>query len=77
MSLSLFTEDGHLISGKKFDFMHKFEELVPGEKDRHINACDAAIFYGHSVIQMLTPPSTSNNTITFRDMVTRFLKHIM
>lgn len=53
MPLSLFTEEGLMLSCKKSDFMHKLEELGPEEKINNIDTCDAIIFDGHAIIEML------------------------
>ena len=74
--LSLFTEEGIMLSCVKSDFMHKLDDLVPGDKISKINVCDAVIFDGHAVIQMLAPPSTSIKT-TFKEMASRFCKYTM
>ena len=56
--------------------MHKLEDLLPGDKISKINVCDAVVFDGHAVIQMLAPPSTSIKT-TFKEMASRFCKYTM
>ena len=44
--LSLFAEDGVMVSCTKSDFMHKLEDLVPGTNVNQIEGCDAVIFDG-------------------------------
>jgi len=63
---SIFTDQGLMVSCAKSDFMHKLEELVPGEKIVKITACDAVIFDGHAVIQKLPPPTSSTTNVTFK-----------
>jgi len=74
---SIFTEQGVMVSCVKSDFMHKLEELVPGEKIVKITACDAVIFDGHAVIQQLTPPTSSTTNVTFQEMAARFVAHVL
>ena len=74
--LSIFNDDGTMVTCKKSDTMHMLEELVPGDKitslDKHV---DAVIYDGHAIIQSLPAPSTTL-PITFKDMVSRFLSHV-
>ena len=74
--LSLFTEDGCMTACAKSDFMHKLEELIPGDKVTAIPSCDAVVFDGHASIQMLGAP-TSLGKISFKDMAGRFISHIL
>ena len=59
--LSLFTEDGCMTACAKSDFMHKLEELIPGDKVTAIPSCDAVVFDGHASIQMLGAPTSLGN----------------
>jgi hypothetical protein len=74
--LSLFAEDGTMLACAKSDFMHKLEELVPGDKITTIQRCDALLFDGHASIQMLSGTATLG-PMCFRDMAERFIGHIM
>ena len=46
--LSLFAEDGTVMSGTKSDFMHELEERVTQEKITRICHCNAAVVDGHA-----------------------------
>ena len=65
--LSLFTEDGNMLTCAKSEFMHKLEEMVPGEKRMSIKRCEAVIFDGHASIQMLVVLNTVEKA-TFKIM---------
>lgn len=73
--LSLFSDDGAMVSCKKSDFMHKLEELLP-EKITEIPPADAVLFDGHAIIQALQAPEKQVNMITFRDMASDFLSYV-
>ena len=73
--LSLFSEDGVMLSGTKSDFMHKLEGLLTDSSTHFIPDCDCIIFDGHAVIQMLQAPTALRNS--FRQMAERFFRHIV
>ena len=74
--LSLFADDGTMLSCAKSDFMHKLEELIPHDKVTEIQRCDALVIDGHASIQMLGVPMTTGK-MCFRGMAERFIGHIM
>ena len=49
--LSMFAEDGTMLSCTKSDFMHRLESLA--DKITSISNCDAIVYDGHASIQML------------------------
>lgn len=74
--MSIFDDDGTMVTCNKSDTIHKLEELIPGDKitglDKHV---DAVIYDGNAVIQSLPAPSTTL-PITFQDVASRFLSHV-
>ena len=52
--LSIFSEDGSMVTGVKSQFLHKLEELVTGERVTKIDECDIIIFDCHAIIQMMS-----------------------
>ena len=74
--LSLFSEDGAPLSGVKSQFMHKLEDLLPGDKLTSVKGSEAMIFDGHAIIQMLPGPSLKEK-VTFKDMAVNFLDYIL
>ena len=74
--LSLFTEDDNITTCAKSDFMHKVEELIPGDKHKSVDTCDALLFDGHTCIQMLPSPTRIQN-MPFKDMPQRCLSYIL
>ena len=75
--MSIFNEDGTVVSTTKSDTMHKLEELIPEGKITSLNKhMDAIIFDGHAVIQSLPPPATTL-PISFKDMAHKFMLHII
>lgn len=74
--LSLFTEEGIMVSCKKSDYMHKLEELIPGGRLTTVEACDVIIFDGHAIIHLL-PAHTLLTKATFQDTAEAFMNHVM
>ena len=72
--LSLFTDDGEMISPTKSDFMHKLEEKVAEEITITVENVGCMLFDGMAVIQMLQPETSKK---TYRDMTNMFWKYIM
>lgn len=58
MPLILFTENGNTMTCAKSEFMHKLEEMIPGEKRMSTQRCDVVIFDGLASIQMLGVQNT-------------------
>ena len=75
--LSLFTDSGAMISSAKSQFLHRLEDILPGEKITEIGSADAMLFDGHAVIQSLPPPNSAVQKTTFRDMASKFVNHII
>lgn len=57
--------------------MHKLEKLAADQNIVEINADDAVIFDGHADIQWISLPDNSVKKVTFQEMGTRFLSHIL
>ena len=72
--LSLFTDDGEMISPTKSDFMHKLEEKVAEEITITVENVGCMLFDGMAVIQILQPETSKK---TYRDMTNMFWKYIM
>ena len=72
--LSLFTDDGEMISPTKSIFMHKLEEKVSQEITTSVKNVDCILFDGMAVIQMLQPETSKK---TYRDMANMSWKYIM
>ena len=51
--LSMFKEDGTMITSKKSEFMHRLEALVPNKITTISEIVDATVYDGHAVIQLL------------------------
>lgn len=76
--LSMFTDTGSMVSCAKSQFMHKLEEMIPGDKITAIASCDAMVFDGHAIIQTLLPPSHATvQKPSFKDMAGKFIDHVM
>ena len=73
--LSIYHEDGSMISCVKSDFMHKLETLHEG-KITSVQSPDCIIFDAMAIIQMLPTPSKPGK-VTFLDMAEQFLHHIL
>ena len=73
--LSMFTDEGLISSCNKSDYLHKLEELVPGDGITAVDMCDVIIFDGHAIIQAL--PTSHLPKSTFKDMADAFMNHIM
>ena len=71
--LSLFHEDGSMLTSTKSDFLHKLEDLLTEEPQDNVKA-DCRIYDGHAVIQMLPGPS---GVATYQDMAGRFFGYIL
>jgi hypothetical protein len=74
--LSMFTEEGLIATCNKSDYMHKLEELVPGDGIAAVDLCDTIIFDGHAIIQALSTPNIIVKA-TFKYMADAFMSHIM
>jgi hypothetical protein len=74
--LILFAENGTMMTCAKSDFMHKLEELIPGDKVTYIQRCDAVVFDGHASMQMLRAPTTLGKT-SFKEMTGCFIGHVL
>ena len=73
--LSMFHDDGTMISTDKSQFLHKLEELIPGERLTQIDECDAVIIDGNAVIHMLHVPPLDRKP-TFQDMADSFGQYV-
>ena len=74
-SLSMFSDDGSMISCTKSDFMCKLESLLEN-KIVSIKSADCIIFDAMATIQMLPLP-TQTLKISFSDMAKQFLQCIL
>ena len=74
--LSMFAEDGTMISTDKSQFMHKLEDLIPNEKITEVTDVDAIIFDGHAVIHQLQMPPNMEK-VHFKDMADCFMKYVV
>lgn len=72
--LSLFQEDGKMLSCVKSDFMHKVEEKLHCDKITNVELADAVIFDGPAIVQSLQP-SSGTTQITFQNMAEQFMQH--
>ena len=73
--LSLFHEDGSMLTSAKSEFMHKLESLLPADSAQSSCNADCIIYDGHATIQALVPPPLLQS-ITFCDMANSFTKHL-
>ena len=73
--LSIFNDDGSMLSGNKAVFMHKLETLLDGDPITSIPGADTIIFDGNVVIQMLKVPSGPETT--YKSMAMAFQEHIL
>ena len=73
--LSMFSDDGSMISCTKSDFMRKLESLLEN-KIVSIQSADCIIFDAMATIQMLPLP-TQTLKISFSDMAKQFLQYIL
>ena len=64
--LSIFCDDGTMITGKKSVFMQKLESLIPSDIQTTLSGSDCIIIDGNAVIQILAAPKTGD--ILYRDM---------
>ena len=71
--LSMFSEDGQMISTTKSNFMHKLESVSPG-KITTVQNIDAILLDGHAVIQVLKPNQMET---TFNDMAKQFMNYVV
>ena len=75
--LSLFCDDGKMVSTKKSDFLDKLESLIEPETVlRTVKDVDSIVFDGMAIIQMLPVP-TSAAKPTYDDMASLFWKHVL
>lgn len=52
--LGMFLEDGTMFYGTKCEFMHKLEDLIPGDSITYLPNVDIIIWDGHAVIQLMS-----------------------
>ena len=71
--LSIFNEDGTMVTTVKSHFLHKLEQLSPGQPAASLPTCDAIIFDGNAKIHALPPDA---ETTTFKSMALKFYNHI-
>ena len=74
--LSIFAEDGIMLSGKKSDFMHKLEELV-SEEIAAVDTANCIIYDGHGIIWTLPAPNEVGEKASYRDMGRIFMNYII
>ena len=74
--LSMFTEDGEMISCAKSQIVPCLEGLTESEKVLCIQSCDTIIYDGHACIQMMDVPQMSG-TVMFEDMARQFFDCIL
>ena len=71
--LSIFNEDGTMVSTVKSHFLHKLEQFSPGQSAASLPSCDAIIFVGSAKIHSLPPDA---DTATFKSMSIKFFSYI-
>lgn len=75
--LSMFKEDGTMMSCVKSQFMHKLEETVPGAKITAIESCDVVIFDPHAIIQMLGNKIVQQGETCYKTTAIKFIEYII
>ena len=72
--LSIFTDDGEMISGKKEDFLHKMKGLVADKVSDEIQPGHCLVIDGMTVVQMMQPSSPKSS---YGDMAKAFWSYII
>ena len=72
--LSMFKEDGTMITSKKSEFMHRLEKLVPN-KLTISDIVYSTVYDGPAVIQLLKTPR-NQMSVSFSEMASHFMRYI-
>ena len=72
--LSMFKEDGTMITSKKSELMYRLETLVPN-KLTISEIVDSTVYDGPAVIQLLKTPQ-NQMSVSFSEMASHFMRYI-
>ena len=64
-----------MVSTEKSHFLHKLEDLLPGDPKTSIEVCDALLVDGNAVIHIL-PVTSDVEKPTFKIMADRFMQYV-
>ena len=75
--LSMFTNEGLMLSGNKSVFLHKLEGLIHDEVITDIPEADAIITDANAILHVLRVPDTKSSEVTHDDMPALFLRYLL
>ena len=75
--LSMFTNEGLMLSGNKSVFLHKLEGLIHDEVITDIPEADAIITDANAILHVLRVPDTKSSEVTYDDMAALFLRYLL
>ena len=75
--LSMFTNEGLMLSGNKLVFLHKLEGLIHDEVITDIPEADAIITDANAILHVRRVPDTKSSEVTYDDMAALFLRYLL
>ena len=75
--LSMFTNEGLMLSGNKSVLLHKLEGLIHDKVITDIPEADAIITDANAILHVLRVPDTKSSEVTYDDMAALFLRYLL
>ena len=75
--LSIFSDEGFMLSGKKSKFFYKLESLIPGNPIQQVSDGDAIIFDANAILHALRVTEKETWEVTYADMADSFLAYLL
>ena len=75
--LSMFTDEGLMISGKKSVFLEKLESLIEAEPIHVISNADAIVFDANASVHAFSLPDKECGEITYAEVASSFLDYLL